>query len=61
MACIIQLGSMMFDEYLPYAYEHWNSDNPRSSPFLKATDLLVNEPTLEWGPDDIERIYNFIK
>lgn len=52
---------MMFDEYLSYAHEHWNSDKPRSALFLKATGLLVDEPTLEWSPDNIDQIYNFIK
>ena len=63
---IIRTGRDKIDSIYPLLpdkmeVEHWNSDNPRSAPFLKATDLLVNEPTLEWGPDDIERIYNFIK
>lgn len=56
---VTQLGSMTFDAFLTYAREHWNFfDDPRSAPFMKAADLLIDKPAREWSPDDVERIYN---
>lgn len=56
---VTQLGSMTFDAFLAYAREHWNFyDDPRSAPFMKAADLLIDKPAREWSPDDVERIYN---
>lgn len=56
---VTQLGSMTFDSFLTYAREHWNFyDDPRSAPFMKAADLLIDKPAREWSPDDVERIYN---
>lgn len=59
---VTQLGSMTFDAFLTYAREHWNFyDDPRSAPFMKAADLLIDEPAREWSPDDVERIYNLVE
>ena len=59
---VTQLGCMTFDKFLSHAREHWNFyDDPRSAPFMKAADLLIDKPTLEWSPDDVERIYKLIE
>lgn len=59
---VTRLGSMTFDEFLLYARENWNFyDDPRSAPFMKAADLLIDKPAREWSPDDVERIYNLVE
>ncbi|MBE6747064.1 MAG: MerR family transcriptional regulator [Ruminococcaceae bacterium] len=56
---VTQVGSTKFDEFLEYVQKNWNYyDDPRMTPFMKTADILINKPSREWSPNDVEYFYS---
>lgn len=57
-----EMGSIKFKDFLAYARKNWNFyDDPRTAPFMKATDVLISKIPEEWGPSEIEHILKLME